>query len=118
MTYCHCGDCKRATGAPVVAFAAFDFDDFTVMPGLPAPVSVTDGVRRWFCRDCGSPVAATYDYLPGMVYVPLGLIDQADALAPQMHAHAGSRFHWMDAGIDLPSHDGSARDRLTARPGS
>ena len=24
IAYCHCGDCRRVTGAPVAAFAAFD----------------------------------------------------------------------------------------------
>ena len=27
VAYCHCQDCRRATGAPVAAFAAFEVED-------------------------------------------------------------------------------------------
>lgn len=74
--------------------------------------SVTKGVDRWFCLDCGSQLAATYDYLPDQVYIPLGLLDQADTLAPQGHAHADSGLPWLHLDDDLPRDATSARHRL------
>ena len=112
VTYCHCDDCKRVSGAPVAAFAAFDPDDLRFDPPLTARISVMEGVERWFCQFCGSPLAATYAYLPGQIYVSLGAIDQADSLPPDRHAHAGNTLTWLKIEDDLPRDCASARAAL------
>jgi hypothetical protein len=112
VTYCHCDDCKRISGAPVAAFAAFGEADIAFFPPLDNSVSVSEGVTRWFCGSCGSPLAATYAYLPNQIYLSLGLIDQADTLAPERHAHAGNRLSWLHIQDDLPRDTGSARRSL------
>lgn len=114
VAYCHCSDCRRWTGAPIAAFAAFGKDDLDFTPALGAAFSATPGVKRWSCPDCGSPLAAWFDYLPGQIYVPLGLIDQADTLPPRLHSHADARLPWLHIADDLPRHDGTAGDSLTA----
>lgn len=81
-------------------------------PGKGPRKSVTKGVDRWFCTGCGTPLAATYDYLPGQIYIPLGLLDQADALAPVGHSHAESRLSWLHIDDNLPRDGASARVRL------
>lgn len=116
VSYCHCSDCRRVSGAPVAAFAAFEEDTVHYTPNPGAPVSHFDGVERWFCGACGSPLGARYDYLPGQIYVPLGLIDQAADLPPSLHSHAASGLPWLHIQDQLPRNDESARDAL--RPGS
>ncbi len=116
VSYCHCDDCRRVTGAPVAAFAAFATDALHVTPALGAPISANPGVNRWFCHQCGSPLAATFDYLPGQVYVPLGLLDQADILPPKLHSHADKCLPWLQIKDDLPREHGSARDSLRPKP--
>lgn len=74
--------------------------------------SVTPGVNRWFCQSCGTQLAATYDYLPDQVYLPLGLLDQADTLVPEGHGHTDSALPWLHIDDDLPRDAASARDRL------
>jgi len=111
VAYCHCGDCKRWTGSPLPAFAAFATSDLVITP-RPASRSHATGVERWNCPDCGSPLAATFAYLPDAIYVPLGLLDQAGELGPKMHAHAGEAYDWLHLSDDLPRHDGSARTSL------
>jgi len=71
------------------------------------------GVDRWTCRVCGSPLAARFDYLPGQIYVPLGVIDQADRFPAQSHCYYGSRLPWLHAGDDLPKEEGSNRAALS-----
>lgn len=112
VTYCHCEDCKRVSGAPVAAFAAFGIDDIAFDPPLGSSVNVSDGAERWFCRSCGSPLAATYAYLPDQVYLPLGLIDQADMLPPQRHAYAGKTLTWLNIQDGLPRDTASSRQSL------
>lgn len=116
VSYCHCSDCRRVSGAPVAAFAAFADGTVRYTPDPGAPVSHFDGVERWFCDACGSPLGARYDYLPGQIYVPLGLIDQAAELPPSLHSHAASGMPWLHIQDGLARNEKSARDTL--RPGS
>ncbi|MEM6636205.1 MAG: GFA family protein [Pseudomonadota bacterium] len=114
VAYCHCADCRRVTGAPVAAFAAFATDDVVFSPDNGPSVSWASGVTRHFCPDCGSPLAGFYDYLPGQVFVPIGLLDQADRLRPELHAHDGARLDWLCIEDDLERTHGSSRAALTA----
>lgn len=107
-TYCHCSDGRRLTGAPVAAFGAYAKVEIT--PPVE-PKSFSGGsVTRWACPECGSALAATFDYLPDHTYVPLGTLD--DPPAPQLHSHAGSAVPWLHIDDDLPREDGSARETL------
>ena len=111
VCYCHCVDCRRITGAPVAAFACFPAESVRVRPE-PGRRSAFDGVRRRTCPACGSPLTAEFDYLPGQIYVPVGVIDDASDLAPEMHAHANRCLPWLKIEDDLPRQEGTARDVL------
>ncbi len=112
VVYCHCADCRRWTGGPVAAFAAFADADFADAPALGRAFSAASGVERWTCGACGSPLAARFDYLPGQTYVPIGVLDQAADLAPSLHCHADARLPWIHVDDTLPRSDGSGRARL------
>jgi len=112
VTYCHCTDCRRLSGAPVSAFAGFAAGSLAYSPKLGPGRSHFDGVTRWFCEQCGSQLAASYDYIPDQLYTPVGLWDQADQLPPARHAHHTSRLDWMELADDLPRDSGSARSVL------
>ena len=112
VAYCHCTDCRRVTGAPVAAFAAFDNSVVTFSPNEGRAVNVNPGVTRNFCETCGSALAGRYDYLPGMVYIAVGLLDQADKFPPELHAHFNNKLIWLHIQDDLERHSGSARSQL------
>ena len=112
VAYCHCADCRRWTGAPVGAFAAFGADDLEFTPRLGPGYPAVEGVDRRTCNTCGSPLAARFDYLPGQVYVPVGLLDQANDWPPSLHCHADARLGWLQITDDLPRKSGTARNIL------
>lgn len=112
IAYCHCLDCRRVTGAPVAAFAAFDEAAVSFAPDEGRRVTVSPGVLRSFCAACGSPLAGRYDYLPGQVYVALGVLDQAQHLAPRLHAHEAQRLAWLHIDDDLERFATTARSQL------
>ncbi|MEP4198935.1 MAG: GFA family protein [Aliishimia sp.] len=114
VAYCHCASCRRWTGGPVSAFAAFAPKDLTTDPPLGPPLSTVPGVERWSCPQCGSPIAARFEYLPDQVYVPVGIMDQIDDLAPASHSHFGEKVTWLHMQDGLPREDESARDVLSA----
>jgi len=112
IAYCHCSDCRRATGAPVAVFAAFDETAVTFTPNDGRKVTANPGVVRTFCAACGSPLAGRYEYLPGQVYIAVGVLDQAGDLAPQLHAHASQRLAWLHIDDDLERFAATARSQL------
>ena len=92
------------------AFAAFKTSD---LDGLDGPsVSTNEGIQRWNCTKCGSPLAATFDYLPGQVYVPLGLFDDANNLTPEVHCHHEQALTWLHLDDGLPRAADSGREFL------
>ncbi|MEM7044205.1 MAG: GFA family protein [Pseudomonadota bacterium] len=112
IAYCHCGDCRRVTGAPVAAFAAFACSEVTFSPHEGRSVSISAGVTRTFCESCGSPLAGRYDYLPNRLYIAIGLLDQADNFPPELHAHSANQLEWLHIDDDLARHPSSARSQL------
>ena len=116
VTYCHCQDCRRVTASPLPTFAAFGSDDIDITGVTDMPVSHNPGVKRWFCRACGSQLAAVFDYLPDQIYVPLGELDQADALAPSLHCHADAQLSWLHLDDGLPRESASGRAALRDAP--
>jgi hypothetical protein len=73
------------------------------------------GVQRWNCTTCGSPIAATFDYLPDQIYVPVGVLDGADDMAPAVQCYSGSALKWVHIDDSLPQATESARDILQSR---
>lgn len=116
VSYCHCSDCRRLSGAPVAAFAAFAPHQVHFTPSRGPRKSATPGVDRWFCLDCGTQLCATYDYLPDQLYVPIGLLDQAAELAPSSHSHADGQMPWLHIHDELPRDTASGRERLQDGP--
>lgn len=110
VTYCHCNDCRRWTGAPVAAFAQFPSDAVSTSGTLNTLTSVS--VNRQFCSRCGSPLLSSYDYLPGQIYVALGCLDQAAEYPPELHCHDRSRLPWLCLTDDLHREADSGRGSL------
>ena len=112
VVYCHCPDCRRVSGAPVAAFAAFRETSVTLNPERAGVCPLSQNVTRRFCPDCGTPLTAEFDYLPGQVYVPLGILDQADTLPPGLHCHADKALPWLCIVDEAKRVTGTARDTL------
>ena len=112
VAYCHCSDCKKWTGGPVGAFAAFDRAD--VIDQLGASYKKIASVERWNCPTCGTPLGAAFAYLPKQIYVPVGILDQAHLFPPQSHSYARDQFPWLELSDDLPRAHTTGRDGLNA----
>jgi len=55
---------------------------------------------------------AHFSYIPDQVFLPIGLINEAATLTPDLHAHAGSALPWLHLDDGLPRHAASSRDAL------
>jgi hypothetical protein len=111
VSYCHCSDCRRATGALVTVFVGFRAGDVHRLGPEAAVHAATPSVERLFCGTCGTPVGYRDERLPGEIYYYLGIMDDPASLPPMLHAWAGERLPWLDLGDDLPRFEGFSRPR-------
>jgi hypothetical protein len=99
---CHCGDCRRHAGAPMVAWAMLPADRLKVT-GQPAVYRSSEHGRRHFCGACGTGLFYVNEaMLPGMVDVQTGTLDDPDALPAQAHIQVAERIAWMRTAHELP----------------
>ena len=63
-TLCHCASCRRAAGAPAVAWVTFAEGSFAFTRGEPVQFRSSPPVVRSFCGRCGTPLSYRHDALP------------------------------------------------------
>jgi len=103
---CHCAMCRRASGAPVVAWITVPDDRFAYTAGEAAVYASSDHGRRELCAPCGSPLAFRSSKRPGEVDVTVGTLDRPQSFPPNRHIFTASRLPWLRLADDLPAHTG------------
>ena len=111
VSYCHCGDCRKSTGAPVAIFAGFKEDDVEITGEEAAIYKAIPEVNRLFCARCGTPIGYQDVRLPGEMYYYIGMLDNQRAIAPQLHAFVAERLDWLNIVDDLPRYEHFSRSR-------
>ncbi len=104
VALCHCSDCRKSAGAPMVGWAAFPEDSLTLLQGEPQGYKSSATATRSFCPNCGTGLFySNPDVLPGLVDVQAATLDDPAALPPHIHVQVAERIGWM-TGIDaLPA---------------
>jgi hypothetical protein len=101
---CHCGDCRRHSGAPLVGWAAYPESALKLLAGKPKVYASSENGRRHFCADCGTGLFYTNAVnLPGIADVQIATLDDPAAVAPQIHVQATERIAWMERAHELPA---------------
>jgi hypothetical protein len=101
---CHCADCRRHAGAPVVGWIAFSAKSLKVVQGKPKVYRSSEHGRRHFCPDCGTGLFYFNAVnLPGIADVQTATLDDPDAIAPQIHVQTAERLAWMERAHELPA---------------
>jgi len=108
--YCHCTSCRRASGAPFVAWATFPRRGFRLAQGTLAAVRSSPQVTRGFCSACGTSMTYAHDARPEEVDVALAALDEASAVAPEYHIWVADKLSWLTLGDGLPQYRGWKRD--------
>ena len=99
---CHCTDCRRASGAPAVAWAMAAADQVTVT-GQPLTYASSEHGRRLFCGACGTSLFYTNDVIfPGMIDVQSATLDDPDSIPLQAQIQTAERIGWMGHLDGLP----------------
>lgn len=99
---CHCTDCRRSSGAPVVAWALFPESAVTIT-GETTVYASSENARRHFCPQCGSKLFYVNQVtFPGMVDVQSATLDDPDVYPLQVHVQTAERIGWMQNAHELP----------------
>ena len=99
---CHCSDCRRHSGAPMVGWAMVAADQVRIL-GAPKTYHSSPHGRRLFCADCGTGLFyINEEMLPGLIDVQTGTLDEPDRLPAQAHIQTAERLAWMENVHDLP----------------
>ena len=103
--FCHCSNCRKASGSAFAANVVVDADDFVLVQGEASLRSYrsSEKLQRLFCADCGSPIASRRDDV-AQVRVRLGTLDTPLATGPGAHIFVASKADWFQIHDALPQH--------------
>jgi hypothetical protein len=105
MGYCHCLECRKASGSDYSIVGSVTADNFYIVKGVEFikyyhKSSETDAA---FCRHCGSSLfnrkLKTHRY-----NIRLGILDELPSQRPTFHIFVGSKAPWDSICDDLPQH--------------
>ncbi len=99
---CHCTMCRRASAAPVVAWAMFREPQVVFLNDRPATYASSAEARRGFCPSCGTPISFTADFIPGLIDITIGSLDHPELLAPTLHYWCSRQLPWLHVADNLP----------------
>jgi len=103
--HCHCSTCRRSHGAAFATWATVEPVQFRWTSGADeiTEFDSSPGLKRCFCRRCGSPLAITES--DGVHGIVLGTVDGDPGVRPLAHMFVGSKAPWHEIADDLPQFD-------------
>ncbi|MDI6449219.1 GFA family protein [Anaerobaca lacustris] len=97
-SYCHCDDCKRATGGPYTVGVLVRAADLRILSGqVKGHATVADSGRkitRQFCPECGSPLFTRAEKCPDLVFLKAGSLDEPQRVKPSCQTWTKRAVPW------------------------
>ena len=102
--YCHCGQCRRASGTAFASNANVARANIEFLSGLDdvTEYESSPGKFRAFCSRCGSPVYSRSTADPDNLRIRLGLLDQDPGRRALAHLWVSSKAPWFEIADQLP----------------
>lgn len=93
--WCHCQSCRKHSGAPASAFAAFDQARVEVTKGEITKFASSPGMLRGFCSTCGSTLTCQGGRAsPDELHFHIGAFDEPEKLPPTGEYFVEERLPW------------------------
>ena len=105
---CHCESCRRNCAAPFTTFFGINNDQWQWSGNHPAILHSSAGVSRYFCTDCGTPMAYHNEKWAHETHFYVASLDDPSQLPPTFHVHWDERLAWISIDDNLPKYAGSA----------
>jgi hypothetical protein len=113
LCYCYCRSCRRASGAPLVAWGTFARSGFRITRGTLTEHRSSPPVVRGLCAACGGALTYRHQARPEEIDVTLASLDAAAALAPQLHVWVSDKLPWVRIDDGLPQFAGDRAEPAT-----
>lgn len=104
---CHCEDCRKASGAPAVAWTFFHTGALEWTRGEPKMMRFAERERS-FCGDCGTPLMFFDPAIPHLFEVSTCSLDEPGKFAPKDQCWLSDEVTWWGGLEALPRYDGFA----------
>src|SRR5579863_6013074 len=91
---CHCHTCRKASGAPSVAWLTFDLGNLELIRGVPRRFASSPGIVRTFCADCGSPLTYASEKSPSTIDVTAISFDDESLFPPTQEEWLSHKVAW------------------------
>lgn len=104
LCYCHCVSCRRAAGAPFVAWATFAQERVRFTHGTLALHRSSPGVLRGHCAACGTSLTFQKESRPQELDLTLASLDEPAALVPEVHVWVEDKLPWVAISDGLPQY--------------
>lgn len=102
---CHCSDCRRHAGAPMVGWTMYPDSALQIKKGTPRVYESSRHGRRHFCGNCGTGLLYyNAEVLPGLVDIQSATYDQPDTIPASAHIQVAERIPWMEGVHTLPEY--------------
>jgi len=105
-SYCHCDDCRRATGGPYTVGVLVRAADLRVLCGqVKGYTSIADSGRkitREFCPNCGAPLFTRAEKRPDSVFLKAGSLDEPQQIKPNCQIWTQRAVPWAYVDEKLP----------------
>lgn len=101
---CHCSMCRRANAAPVVAWAMFHESQVTFTGSPLRQYRSSEEAQRGFCEHCGTQISFTASFLPELIDITTGSLDQPESVRPSLHYWYDRHLSWVEFADGLPRH--------------
>lgn len=106
-SYCHCDDCKRATGGPYTVGVVVRKTDLRLLSGqVKGYTTLADSGRkitREFCPNCGSPLFTRAKKCPDLVFLKAGSLDEPERVKPTCQIWTKRAVPWAHIDQTLPT---------------
>lgn len=106
-TLCHCDDCRRASGAPAVAWSFFPTGSLVWTKGTPK-LLLHAGRERSFCGDCGSPLTFFDPAIPQLFETNTNTLDDPARYPPADQCWVCDEIPWASSCHGLPRFEQAA----------
>jgi hypothetical protein len=95
LCFCHCTNCQRAAGAPMVPWGSFAIEHFRIARGQLTEYRSSPQVRRGFCAHCGTTLTYHHEQRSDEIDVTLTSLDDPGALTPEAHIWVEDKSPWV-----------------------
>jgi hypothetical protein len=115
---CHCRSCRKASGAPSVAWITFERSQFEFLSGQPSTYRSSPGVIRRFCAGCGSALSYEHANSAGTIDITTVTLDDETRFPPGQEVWLEDRIAWQPLDPNLrhsPRGGSEATDPPTMR---